>query len=540
MNLRSRSALLFLAAAALAGCPRPKAVTPPPAAPAPPPHPAPAILRLSQRNEPGDLDPALAALPDDFFIIRALSEGLVVPGPAGTPAAAAAERWTTSPDGLTWTFFLRPDARWSNGEPVTAADFVASYRRALLPATAAPKADLFFAVRNARAFATGTLRDFSAVGFAAPDAHTLVVTLERPTPDLLAYAATGVWIPVNPRVVERFGGAWTQPEAFVGNGPFVLREWIVVDRSATYHDAVRVRLDEIHFVHFDDRETEDRAYRDGQLDTTMEVPVSRVAVYARERPAELQHTPLAETRYLAFNVNRPPLSDPRVRRALALAIDRGRLVRDVLQGGQEPAYRLLPPGLRPAGEVAPAAEVAALDPAGSVAEARALLAAAGFPGGRGFPPLELSGWAATPVLEAVQAMWKKALGVTVLIAVRDAKAHVTALRAGRYDIAFITLIPDVAAPLAALERFTTGSPDNYPHWSDGPYDQAVAAARRQADRGGRLAAMQAAEARLLEQQPLAPLYFNVQNWLKRTRVRGWRQDPLWTRNYVGLYLEGPP
>ena len=173
--------------------------------------PAPQILRISQRNEPADLDPAKASLPDELFIIRALSEGLVAPSPDNAPPQpAAAERWEISPDECTYTFHLRRNALWSNGEPVTAADFLASYQRVLTPATAAPKAPLLFLVKNARAFATGELTDFAAVGFRAPDPHTLVVTLEHPAPRFLAYAASGPWIPVNPRVVARFGRTWTR------------------------------------------------------------------------------------------------------------------------------------------------------------------------------------------------------------------------------------------------------------------------------------------------------------------------------------------
>ena len=272
-------------------------------------------------------------MPDDFFVIRALSEGLVAPTTArdGSPVPAAADRWETSSDGLTWTFHLREDARWSDGEPVTAADWVASYQRVLSPGTAAPKANLLlFLVKNAREFYLGHLTDFATVGFLAPDPHVLEVTLERPTPQFLTYAASGTWIPANPRVVARFGRRWTLPENYVGNGPFTLAEWkpgqrITVRRSPRYHAAAGVRPDEIQFLHFSDTDAEDRAYRDGQIDVTMAVPYTKVVTYFHERPAELHRAPLAETRYVAFNVGRPPLDDVRVRRALSLAIDRVRL-----------------------------------------------------------------------------------------------------------------------------------------------------------------------------------------------------------------------
>jgi oligopeptide transport system substrate-binding protein len=483
------------------------------------------VLRVSQRNEPADLDPARATLPDEFFIIRALSEGLLIPDPAGgAPLPAAAGRFDVSADGLTYTFHLR-DARWSNGEPVTADDFVASYRRVLTPATAAPKADLFFAVKNARAFLRGELADFTAVGFAAPDPRTLVVTLAQPNPRFPLYAASGPWIPVNPRVVEKFGRAWTQPANFVGNGPFTLAEWrpqqrIVVRKNPAYHGAAGVRLDALQFLRFDNDDTEERTFRTGQLDVTMSVPFTKLATYAREHPAELHRAPLAETRFLSFNTQRPPLADARVRRALALALDRARLVERVTRGGQEPAVRFLPPALAPAG--AP--------PADDRTGARALLAAAGFAGGKNFPRLELSAWSPsqTPVLEAIQAMWRQELGLEVRLAIREARVHLAALVAGDYDIAFATTTPllDVADPAALLANFAGAAPNNYPHWRSADFDRALAA--------GDLAR---AEALLLAEAPVAPLYFNVHHWLMAPRVRGWQEDALWSRCYLHVHLD---
>jgi oligopeptide transport system substrate-binding protein len=501
----------------------------------------PQVLRVSQRNEPADLDPAKASLPDEFFIIRALGEGLVTPAPGGTQRPAAAERWEVSADGLTYTFHLRGDARWSNGEPVTAADFVASYRRVLTPATAAPKAALFFGVKNARAYLAGQLADFDAVGLRAADEHTLVVTLEQPMPDFLAYAASGPWIPVNPRVVAARGRDWTRPGNFVGNGPFVLAEWqpaqrIVVRKNPLYAGAADVRLDEIDFLAFDNEDAEERAFRAGQVDVTMTVPVSKLAIYARDRPAEVRHAPLAETRYLGFNTARPPLNDARVRRALGLAIDREKLVKRVLLGGQEPAGRFLPAQLRPRND-------ADLPPAAAfgyaAAEARRLLAEAGFPGGQGFRTLELTAWSRsqTPVLEAIQAMWKSELGIEATLAVREATVHRAALIAGEYDIGFMTAIPDVVDAIDVLKDFTTGAPGNYPHWSDAPYDELLANAAKANDISGRNERLHEAESRLGEAAPVAPLYFNTRNWLMSPRVRGWQEDALWTRFYGGIFLQ---
>lgn len=507
----------------------------------------PAILRLSQRNEPTDLDPATAGLPDDFFVIRALSEGLVVPVPGEGPRPGAAESWEFSADNLTCTFHLRKDERWSNGEPLTADDFIASFRRVLTPGAAAPKADLLFVVRNARAYFTGRISDFAAVGFRSPDPRTLVVTLEKPTPQFLAYAASGPWVPVNPRIVERYGSEWTRPAHYVGNGPYVLAEWlpnqrIVVRKNPNYRDTAGISLGEIQFIRFDDGDAEERAYRAGQVDLTMAVPISKLDTYRRERPAELHRSPLAETRILTFNTRRPPLDDVRVRRALSLAIDRAKIVTDLLRGGQEPANRLLPAAIAalevPSSAGAKGAlPVSAQGNPDDVAEARRLLAEAGFPNGSRFPRLELSGWDRNPALEAIQDMWKKNLGIEVSLAIREARVHVSALRSGLYDIGFITLIPDVADPLAALENFTSGSPNNLPHWSDGEYDAALAGASKATNPAQRAEELQKAEARLLDQRPLAPLYFNAKNWLMRPQVHGWKEDELWTRYYPGLSLD---
>ena len=505
------------------------------------------VLRISQRNEPGDLDPASATLPDEFFVIRALSEGLVSPAPvlntaspANTVVPAAATHWEVSANGRIYTFHLRRGALWSNGEPVTAQDFVAAYQRLLTPATAATKAALFSLVKNADAFNRGALHDFSEVGFRALDPLTLEVTLSRPAPEFLVYAASGPWIPVNPRTVEKFGRQWTRAENYIGNGPYTLAEWrphqrIVVKKNPHYHSLSAAKLEEIQFIVLDSGDAEERAYRSGQIDVTMAVPVTKLDVYAHERPAELHHAPLAETRYLAFNAQRPPLNDSRVRRALSLAIDRGQLVQRVLRGGQKPADHLVPDELL-SPSAARSADLAATS--ANPVEARRLLAEAGFVEGKNFPELELSSWPiGPPVVEAVQQMWKQELGIQVRLVTREAQVHVAALREGEYDIGFITVIPDVPDAANVLADFATGAAGNYPHWSDQTFDGLLAKAEQ--DPAERMRRLESAEARLLAECPVAPLYFNARNWLMSTRVRGWQSDALWTRFYLNVELSNP-
>jgi oligopeptide transport system substrate-binding protein len=508
---------------------------------------APQILRVGQRNEPADLDPARITLPDEFAIVRALLEGLLIPGatPGADPLPGAAARYAVSVDGLAYTFHLRPDARWSDGSPLTAADFVASFRRALTPATAAPKANVFFGVTGARAFAAGGLADFAAVGIRSPDTHTLVVTLEQPNPRFPHYVASGPWLPVHLPTVEQHGRKWTAPEHFVGNGPFVLAEWraqqhLVLRRNPRWHSAASVRLAELHFVRLDSGDTEERAYRAGQIEVTMGVPQTKIDVYARERPADLHRVPMLETRYLSFNTRRPPLDNPAFRRALSLALDRQRIVDRVTRGGQPVAATFVPPALS-------AAPVASSPPAAARPEsfhrfdpaaARVALDSAGL-ARTALPRLELTAWSPSqvPVLEAIQAMWRETLGLETAIAIRDAKVHLDALATGNYDIGFITAIPDVADAANLLADFVTGAPENYPQLRDAAFDTAFTAALAVADPAARATALAAAERRLLETGALAPIYFNTKVWLMSPRVRGWHEDGLWSRTWHTLSLD---
>ena len=204
----------------------------------------------------------------------------------------------------------------------------------------------------------------------------------------------------------------------------------------------------------------------------------------------------------------------------------------MLQGNQATTHTLVSPGLD--GYVAPPFVPGGLD------EARALLAAAGFPGGQGFPRFVLSTWTSAPVLEAIQQMWRRELGIQVELLQREARVHLAALRSGDYDIGFITSIPDVPDPARVLAEFQTGKPGNYPRWSSPAYDAAFAAAAAATDAATRRQRLAAAEMILLEAQPIAPLYFNVKNFLIDPAVRNWREDGLWTRFYRDVRVERAP
>jgi len=505
------------------------------------------VLHRGLGYEPTDLDPQLATGIAEGNVIAGLFEGLVTEDPRDLhPVPGVAERWEISPDGLTYTFFLRADARWSNGRPVTAQDFVDSWQRILTPSLGAENAGLLHVLRGAEAFHRGLTKDFSRVGAAANGPRTLRVTLEHPAPSFLALLTQWAWSPVylpaiaaGGPVYER-GNRWTRPGRIVGNGPFVLKSWaadrlIVLEKSATYWDAAQVRLQAIHFYPIDSLDAEERAFRAGQLHLTDALPGAKVDTYRRDAPQFLRIDPYLGTYYYAFNVRRPYLGDARIRRALALAVDRRAIVEKILRGGQTPAAAFTPPGL--AGYV-PAAGLAT-----DFAEARRLLAEAGYPGGKGLPPFELlfnNSESHRLVAEAVQEMWRRELGVEVRLFNQELKVVQASRRSGDFQILRGDWIADYPDPASFLDVWRGGNGNNFTGWADPDYDALLFAAERTVDHAARVALWQKAEALLLGAVPIIPLYHYTHVFLIQPSVRGWFPTPLDHHPYKYVWLEAGP
>ncbi|HVS53439.1 MAG TPA: peptide ABC transporter substrate-binding protein [Opitutaceae bacterium] len=502
------------------------------------------VLHRGVGYEVADLDPQLVTGLGEMKIVAALFEGLVGQDARdGRPVPAVAESWEVSPDALTFTFHLRAGARWSDGAPLTAQDFVDSWRRILTPSLAADNAPMLFVLRGAEAFHKNPAGDFSTVGAQASDARTLRVTLAQPTPYFLALLANAAWMPVPLRAIAaqgdafRRGNAWTRRGPLVGNGPFVLREWspnrqIVVEKSPTYWDAASVRLHAIHFYPIDNDDAEERAFRAGQLHVTEILPVSKVDAYRREQPALLRIDPYLDTFFLRFNVRRAPLDDERVRRALSLALDRAALAQKVLHAGQQPAATLVPPGL--GGYVAPAR------PLSDVAAARRLLAAAGYSAAHPLPALELmlpNSGVLRLVAEAAQEMWRRDLGVDVRLLNQEKKTIFAERRAGNYQILLYDWIGDYPDPTTFLDLWRSDSGNNHTAWSSRDYDALLDTAARTAEPAARLALLQRAEALLLDAAPIAPLYFNTHAYLLQPSVKNWHPSPLDQLDYKHVWLE---
>lgn len=502
-----------------------------------------AVLHLSVGAEPTDLDPHTVTGTGDAKIIHALFEPLVSYDPTTfAPVPALAERWEISPDGRVYTFHLRA-AHWSNGDPITAQDCADSWQRILTPSLGAEFAYWFYVLRGAEDFHQGKTKDFTAVGVAARDARTLVVTLVHPTPYFLQLLLNSPWRPVPVRSIAAAGGLtargarWTTPERMVTSGPFVLREWslnqrIVAAKSPTYWDREHVRLNGVVFYPIENADVEERAYRAGQLHATWELPLAKVPALQRANSPALRIDALLETHFLRFNTRRAPLDDPRVRRALSLAIDRETLAREVLPGGRQPAPTFVPPFL--AGYTPPARR--AFDPAA----ARQLLAEAGHPGGKGLPPLEILHHNLETLrlaAEAVQPMWQRELGVTVRLLNQEKKTVAAARRAGDYQIVLGTWTADYLDATTFLDMWRSDSGNNQTGWADAAYDALAERAETMADAAARAALLAQAEVRVLDAAPIAPVYFNTHVYLLHPAVKGWAPTPMDHTDYRYVRLE---
>jgi len=276
------------------------------------------ILHFGNGAEPQDLDAHAVTGVVEHHLLKAFAEGLVSEDPDLNVIPGVAQTWSISDDGLVYTFNLNPNAKWSNGDTITAQDFVGTYKRMLTPSIAAEYSYMLFHVVGAEAYLLGKIDDFSQTGFQALDEHTLELTLRQRTPFLLHAMNHYAWYPVPVRVIDQFGGlqrkgtAWTRPENFVGNGAFNLKSWqpnrkIVAERSPTYWDAANVKLDEIHFYPIESIATEERMFRTGQLHITNEVPLSQIKTYLGERPGTVSIVPYHGVLLVSFQHDPAPV-----------------------------------------------------------------------------------------------------------------------------------------------------------------------------------------------------------------------------------------
>ncbi len=506
---------------------------------------APMIFRVGNGSEVQDLDPQTVTGVPEHKVIMALFEGLVTEDAHGnSPMPGLAESWTISADGLVYTFTLRPNLRWSNGDPITAPEIVESFRRILSPALASEYAYLVYNfVAGARDYYEGRLTDFAQVGFKAPDDRTFVVTLNHPTPYLLKIMASHYsWWPVPTHIIAQHGPLdrkrlpWTKPGNLVGSGPFVLESWepnklIAVGRNPHYWDAATVKLDGIHFYPTEDLATDERMFRTGQVDMTYELPNTKIDAYRRDHPESLQIDPYLGIYFYRCNTSRPPLNDKRVRRALALAIDRESIVKNVTRGDEQPAYAVSYPDN--SGYTARARLT------GTIAEAQRLLAEAGYPGGQGCPTIELvynTSQNHRAIAEAIQQMWRKHLGVNVELRNEEWKVYIDMQHTGNFMLQRGGWIADYVDPQVFLEIWESNGGNNNTNWSSPEYDRLLHSALAAKTDAERYELYQQMDAILVDELPVIPIYYYTKVAARSPRIKGFYPTLLDNHPYKYIYL----
>ena len=472
------------------------------------------ILYWGNGTEPASLDPHIATGVPEHHIMSSVMEGLVLKDRRSLePRPGVAESWTISDDGRVYTFKLRDDARWSNGDPHIANDYVWSWWRALQPALGNQYAYMLFPIKNAKRYYDRETEDFGDVGVKALDKRTLQVTLTNPTPYFLQLLDHYSLFPVHQATIEKFGNAdqrgtrWSYEGNLVSNGPFKLDEWkinrhITVTRNLHYWDNDNVALNGIVFKPVENTVTEERMFRAGQLHVTSSVPADKISTYRKSNSTELKIAPYLGTYFYRLNIKTPQLQDRRVRRALGMAIDREKLVENITKGGQIPAYTMTPPGTM---GYYPKSTLA-FDPEG----AKNLLSEAGYPNGEGFPAIEIlynTNEGHRKIAVALQEMWKQYLNVDIKLLNQEWKVYLATESAGDYQISRGGWIGDYVDPNNFLDMFLCGGGNNRTGWCNKEYDRLILeVAPSQSSHEERLAVFQQAETMLLNDMPIITVY----------------------------------
>ena len=485
-----------------------------------------AMLVRGNGPEPDSLDPQRARNTESGNVLRDMYEGLTSIGRDGAPVPGAAESWTVSADGRTYTFRLRSGCRWSNGDPVVAADFAAALRRLVDPATASQYAQIVDVIRNARDVIAGR-RTPGELGVRVHDDATLIIELETPAPYLPSLLSHWSTFPIHRANLIRRGAEFTKPGNHLSNGAFSLTAWVQgshveLRRNPNYWNNAATRLDGVRWISLSDNAAEYKRYRSGEIQITAVVPQQQFEQIRAQHAAELYISPQLGTYFFGFNLDREPFrSKPGLRRALSLTIDRELLVKTVTRVGEMPAYGWVPPGTY--NYTSQQFDYAAMPIAQRITEARRLYAEAGY---SAQTPLRFelrynSGESHNRVAVAVAAMWKQALGVETRLAAVEFKVLQQDVDARNVDVYRTAWIGDYNDAYTFAQYLKSDFGINTPHYRSVAYDALLDKAAREQDPAARRALLESAERAMLAEHPLLPLYFYVNKHLVSPRVEGW-------------------
>ena len=532
------------------------------------------ILHFGNGSEPQGLDPHIVTGVPEHHLLISMCEGLTIANPkGGENLPGVAESWDISEDGKTYTFFLNQNAKWSNGDPVTAQDFVWSWMRILTSSLGSQYPDMLYYLEGAEEYHTwlsieeikkmmesekdpeilATLEElifnhkpkpsFDTVGVKAINDYELKVQLKNPTPFFIRLLSHYSTYPVHRETVLKHGtiddrkGLWTRPGNFVCNGPMNLKTWelnkqIIVEKNPLYWDADRVRLNEIRYYPVSNESTEDRMFRAGQLHVTNVVPLEKCPIYIENENPNLRIEPYMGTYFYRINTLHPVLKNKDVRLALAYAINRKQIVEKVSKCGQAAAYSFTPPGsagYEPDTEVPFNPELA-----------RSLLADSGYENGEGFPVLEIlfnTQEGHRKIALAIQQMWQENLGISVELVNQDWKVYLAREMTGDFQISRAGWIGDYEDPNTFLDTLRPNRGNNKTGWENDEYDRLLELANSTNEQSLRYKYLMEAERLLISEMPIIPIYTYVRQYQLSSDVKGWYPNLLDTHHPKFIYLE---
>ncbi len=490
------------------------------------------VLHRGNSGEPQTLDQAHTSINIEAFILKDLYEGLTIYDADGKIVPGAAESWTMSDDASKYTFKLRANAKWSDGTPVTAGDFVFSLARVEDPKTAAGYANILYPIKNAEKVNKGEL-PLTDLGIKAIDDKTLEITLERPTPFFLELLAHQTALPVSKASFDKNGADFVKPGVMVSNGAFKLtshvpNDQLVVEKNANYWDASNVKLDKVIFYPIDDQAASVRRFEAKEMDLAYNFSADQIDRLRASYKEQVHVSPTLATYYYAFDTRQEPYSDVRVRRALSMAVDRDFLAKEIYRGSQIPAYSMVPPGMASYGEPAKA-DFAGLSQLDREDKAIELMKEAGY--GEGGKPLNIEiRYNTNPnherVATAVADMWKNTFGAKVSLVNLDVSSHYAYLQeGGKFNVARAGWVADYADAENFLAlNLSTNKTFNYGHYENPKFDALMQQSYAETNPEARSKLLHDAEAMMMNDQPVAPFLTQADLWLVSNRVKGWKDN----------------
>lgn len=502
-------------------------------------------IRHNHGQEPESIDPALNTTVNGGSTVLAVFEGLTTLDENDRPQEGVAKSWDISDDKKTYTFHLREEAKWSDGEPVTAKDFEYAWIRSLNPDTAAEYAYQLFYIMNAPEYNAGEAKA-EDLGIKVIDDYTLEVTLNAPTPFFLNLTAFPTLAPVRQDIIEEHGDQWTKkPETYIGNGPFKMVEWVSkdmmkFDKNENYWDKDRVKIDGFIETFIAEDSTMLASYEAGELDVIDSVPLDEIA-NLKKNP-EFVMIPQVGTYYYCFNTQKAPFDDIRVRKAFNLAIDKEDIVNKVRKSGI-PAGAFAAPGLPDAKEGQDFRTVGGdfYPTKAQPDEAKKLLAEAGYPDGKGFPDVTLiynTDEGHKKIAEAALEMWKQNLGITnITLSNQEWAVFVNTRQSGDFQISRHGWVGDYTHPMTFIDLFTTGNGNNDAQWSNKEFDSLITKSRLVESEEERMELLHQAEKLFLDDVIMIPVFYYTENAMIKSNIKGVHKSPLGFTYFDKAYIE---